>query len=251
MPTGGRLKITVRSVEEVPAVRRHAPVKGAFVAISIEDSGSGIEPLTLSRIFEPFFTTKPATKGTGLGLSQVYGFAKQSGGEIDVRSRVGEGTCFTLYLPRAAGFGDPAVQSSTPDAPRQTLKLTVLLVEDNDDVGQFASGLLSAVGHAVARASSAKDALKILEEDCQKFDLVFSDVVMPGMDGVDLAKEIRSRWPDLPVVLTSGYSHVLAVEGNHDFALLQKPYSIQELEAFLDRAVPNSNRRSSPHGHVG
>ncbi|MEJ8853728.1 PAS domain S-box protein [Variovorax robiniae] len=238
MPEGGTLKISARSVDEVPAVRRHAAVKGAFVAISIEDSGSGIEPLTLARIFEPFFTTKPATKGTGLGLSQVYGFAKQSGGEIDVRSRVGEGTCFTLYLPRTAGEVCAATGGGLSDVPRETPRLCILLVEDNDDVGQFASGLLSALGHSVTRAGSAKEALTILEANRETLDLVFSDVVMPGMDGVDMAKEIRSRWADLPVVLTSGYSHVLAVDGDHGFALLQKPYSIQELEDFLYRAMP-------------
>ncbi|MEJ8851574.1 PAS domain S-box protein [Variovorax rhizosphaerae] len=242
MPDGGTLTVSARNVDEVPAVRRHAAVKGAFVAISVEDSGSGIEPLTLGRIFEPFFTTKPATKGTGLGLSQVYGFAKQSGGEIDVRSRVGEGTCFTLYLPRAAGEAGTATQSGTTDAPQETRPLSILLVEDNEEVGQFATGLLAAVGHSVVRAASAKEALKFLETDRPKVDLVFSDVVMPGMDGVDMAKEIRRRWPGLPVVLTSGYSHVLAVDGDHDFALLQKPYSIQELEAFLDRAMADCDR---------
>ncbi|MDM0114039.1 PAS domain S-box protein [Variovorax sp. J22R133] len=246
MPTGGRLKISVCNVDEVPAVRRHPSVKGSFVATSVEDSGSGIEPLTLGRIFEPFFTTKPSTKGTGLGLSQVYGFAKQSGGEISVRSRVGEGTCFTLYLPRATTDAvDPTVPNGTTDALQKMARLSILLVEDNEDVGQFASGLLSAVGHSSTRAASAKEALEILESKRDQIDLVFSDVVMPGMDGVDLAKEIRSRWADLPVVLTSGYSHVLAVEGHHGFALLQKPYSIQELEAFLDRAVSSAPRRAS------
>ncbi|WP_213954734.1 PAS domain-containing sensor histidine kinase [Variovorax sp. dw_954] len=242
MPTGGTLKISVANVEEVPPVRRHAALKGAFVAIAISDSGSGIEPLTLGRIFEPFFTTKPATKGTGLGLSQVYGFAKQSGGEIDVQSRVGEGTCFTLYLPRATGGVGTAAQDGAATAPRKALELSILLVEDNDEVGQFSSGLLCAVGHSVTRAASAKETLKILEAGREKFDLVFSDVVMPEMDGVDLGRQIRHRWPDLPVVLTSGYSHVLAVDGDHGFSLLQKPYSIQELEAFLDRAMADARR---------
>ncbi|MET0541535.1 MAG: PAS domain S-box protein [Variovorax sp.] len=242
MPEGGTLKVSVRNVNEVPAVRRHAAVQGAFVAISIADSGSGIEPLTLQRIFEPFFTTKPATKGTGLGLSQVYGFAKQSGGEIDVQSRVGEGTCFTLYLPRAEDGAGAASQDGTRAAPGPARELSILLVEDNDEVGQFSSGLLSAVGHSVTRAASAQEALAILEAGREKFDLVFSDVVMPGMDGVDLGRHIRSRWPDLPVVLTSGYSHVLAVDRDHGFALLQKPYSIQELEAFLDRAMADARR---------
>ncbi|HSV58439.1 MAG TPA: PAS domain S-box protein [Variovorax sp.] len=234
MPEGGRLKISSRNVNEVPAVRRHAAAKGDFVAISIEDSGAGIEALTLTRIFEPFFTTKPTSKGTGLGLSQVYGFAKQSGGEIDVRSRMGEGTCFTLYIPRA-GAAELATSHPAQARPQATDKLSILLVEDNDDVGQFALALLSEVGHATTLAGNASEALGILAAEHASFDLVFTDVVMPGMDGIEMAKEVRSRWPDLPIVLTSGYSHVLAKEGDHGFALLQKPYSLQELETFLER----------------
>ena len=234
MPEGGRLKISARNVSEVPAVRRHAAAKGEFVAISVEDSGSGIEALTLTRIFEPFFTTKPTSKGTGLGLSQAYGFAKQSGGEIDVRSRMGQGTCFTLYIPRA-GAAELPTSHPAQARPQAADKLSILLVEDNDDVGQFALALLSEVGHSTTRAGNASEALGILAAEHANFDLVFTDVVMPGMDGIELAKEVRSRWPGLPIVLTSGYSHVLAKEGDHGFALLQKPYSLQELETFLER----------------
>jgi len=241
MPQGGVLKISACDATELPETGREGAAKGDFVAVSIEDNGSGIEPLTMSRIFEPFFTTKPSTKGTGLGLSQVYGFAKQSGGEIDVRSRVGEGTRFTLYLPRATQAEQLAARSQvgTSDAPRNAPRLSILLVEDNDDVGQFAQGLVSEVGHTATRAANANEALNILEARRAEFDLVFTDVVMPGMDGVELARRIRERWPDLPVALTSGYSHVLAADGSHGFELLQKPYSIQELEAFLDRTGLN------------
>ena len=241
MPEGGRLKISACNASEVPAMRQHAAVEGGFVAISVEDTGRGIEPLTLARIFEPFFTTKPANHGTGLGLSHVYGFAKQSCGEIDVRSRVGEGTCFTLYLPRAraaarpakARLGDASVTESV------ATRRSVLLVEDNDDVGQFASALMNEVGHTVTRATNAGEALDLLRAQPERFDLVFTDVVIPGMNGVELAKEIRLQWPDLPVALTSGYSHVLtSSEEHHDFELLQKPYSVQELESFLNRIPP-------------
>ncbi len=240
MPEGGRLKICARNVGKVPAVRQHAAVNGGFVAISVEDSGRGIEPLALARIFEPFFTTKPANHGTGLGLSQVYGFAKQSCGEIDVRSRVGEGTCFTLYLPRASA-GAKSLKNRPGGASVQESMATrrsVLLVEDNDDVGQFASTLMHEVGHTVIRAANAGEALDILRAQPERFDLVFTDVVIPGMNGVELAREIRLQWPDLPVALTSGYSCVLASGGHHDFELLQKPYSIQELESFLSRIPP-------------
>lgn len=237
MPEGGRLKISTRNVGAVPAIRRHAGAKGDFVAMAIEDSGSGIEPLTLGRIFEPFFTTKPANKGTGLGLSQVYGFVKQSGGEIDVRSRLGEGTCFTLYLPRAKVGVSAARPGDAPGAPEAAPTLSILLVEDNDDVGHFALGMLTEIGHSATLAVSANEALEILEAQRTRFDLVLTDVVMPGMNGVELANEIRARWPDLPVALTSGYSHALAERANDGFCLLQKPYSIQELEAVLARTV--------------
>jgi len=235
MGSGGTLKISTRNVSGIPPVRRHAAARGDFVAVSIEDTGSGIEPLTLARVFEPFFTTKPISKGTGLGLSQVYGFAKQSGGEVDVRSKVGEGTRFTLYLPRAVGV--PAAARAAPRAAQEVAPLSILLVEDNIEVGTFAAGLLGEVGHAVTRACSGIEALEILDQRRSEFGLLFTDVVMPGMDGIALAKAVRARWPDLPVVLTSGYSHVLAREGMHGFELLQKPYSIQELEAALVRAL--------------
>jgi PAS domain S-box-containing protein len=236
MPAGGRLKVSVREVDEVPHVRGHAAAQGEFLAVSIEDTGTGIEPAVLARIFEPFFTTKPVTKGTGLGLSQAYGFAKQSGGEIDAASRPGEGTCFTLYLPRTA----KSARITVPDEPAsggEPRSLAILLVEDNDDVGNFASSLLVELGHSATRAANANDALSLLRERHADFDLVFSDVVMPGMNGVDLAREIRAHWPDLPVVLTSGYSHVLTDERDREFELLQKPYSVGELQALFGRAV--------------
>ena len=242
MPAGGRLKISARNVDEVPPVRGHAAAQGEFLAVSIEDTGSGIEPAALTRIFEPFFTTKPVSKGTGLGLSQAYGFAKQSGGEIHAVSRVGEGTRFTLYLPRTTKAVRVAAPEAAPDDVEPGSKLSILLVEDNDDVGDFGLGLLEDMGHRATRAGNANDALAILQERHGQFDLVFSDVVMPGINGVELAREIRQRWPQLPVVLTSGYSHVLADERSHEFELLQKPYSVRELQALFERAVPSVMR---------
>ena len=232
MPAGGTLRISARRVDGVPAVRRHAPVQGSFVAVSIEDSGTGIDEETLERIFEPFFTTKEVNKGTGLGLSQVYGFAKQSGGEISVESEIGRGSRFTLYLPRLDQKAPTAAPSVTP-AVMPSDRRTVLLVEDNETVGSFAHNLLQELGQDVTWATGAEDALRILDEHQGRFDLVFTDVVMPGMNGIDLAQEVRQRWPDLPVVLTSGYSHVLAEEGSHGFELLQKPYTLEGLMGVL------------------
>lgn len=237
MVDGGRLKISARTVASIPAVRGHASARGAFVAVSVEDSGTGIEPTTLERIFEPFFTTKEVNRGTGLGLSQVYGFAKQSGGEIDVSSRLGEGTIFTLYLPHAGnGRSESSNGGQMADTAAPTGRARILLVEDNEKVGEFALGLLKELGQSVTWETNAGSALETLEARRGEFDVVFSDVVMPGMNGIELGREIRSRWPDLPVVLTSGYSHVLAEEGSHGFPLLQKPYSIEGLLAVLNGA---------------
>jgi len=228
MPGGGALRVSARAVNGVPAVRNHAAAEGAFVAIAVEDSGTGIDPMLIERIFEPFFTTKGPSKGTGLGLSQVYGFAKQSGGEVSVESEVGRGTTFTLYLPRAQG--DRRIASAAVAVDRPALQVRrVLLVEDNETVGQFALSLLEDLGQVATWATHADAALQILEARRGDFDMVFSDVVMSGMNGIDLGHEVRRRWPDLPIVLTSGYSHVLAEEGNHGFTFLKKPYTVDAL----------------------
>jgi CheY-like chemotaxis protein len=188
----------------------------------------------LERIFEPFFTTKELGKGTGLGLSQVYGFAKQSGGELHVESEVGRGSIFTLYLPRteAKPVVAPTRPDEGPEAPADGRR-NVLLVEDNTGVGEFARQMLDDLGYAATWAPNAEAALDLLDEDASRFDVVFSDVIMPGMNGVELGKEIRRRWPDLPVVLTSGYSDVLANGGAQHFELLHKPYSAEGLSRAL------------------
>jgi PAS domain S-box-containing protein len=232
MPDGGLIRISAARADRVPPTRGHAAADGAFLVVTVEDTGSGITPETLERIFEPFFTTKPVNKGTGLGLSQVYGFAKQSGGEIGVASKVAEGSAFSLFLPEApATAASDAGASDTSAAPVPARH--VLLVEDNETVGEFASTLLGELGQTVTWAKSAAEALRVLEAGHSQIDLVFSDVVMPGMDGVALGQEIRQRWPDLRVVLTSGYSHVLAEEGHYGFTVLQKPYSVDGLLRML------------------
>ncbi|MFC7478005.1 PAS domain S-box protein [Dankookia sp. GCM10030260] len=230
----GRLMLRTWLAGGVPSTRGHASAPGAFVAVSVTDTGSGIAPEMLDRIFEPFFTTKEVGKGTGLGLSQVYGFAKQSGGEVAVESEVGHGTSFTLYLPRveakaAMAPSDFQAGADMPAAGRRR----VLLVEDNTQVGEFARQMLEDLGNGATWAPNAKAALELLDEDASRFDVVFSDVVMPGMNGVELGREIRRRWPNLPVILTSGYSQVLADGGAQDFELLHKPYSVEGLSRAL------------------
>jgi CheY-like chemotaxis protein len=215
------------------------------VAISVRDTGSGITSERLAAIFEPFFTTKEVGKGTGLGLSQVYGFAKQSGGDVLVESEVGHGATFTLFLPRVTSA---ALEGSGPDT-REESRIQfgrghrVLVVEDNVEVGRFSTQLLHDLGYQTTWAANADEALQLLS-DGVGFDVLFSDVVMPGMSGVELGEEVRRRYPDLPVVLTSGYSHVLAEEGRHGFELLQKPYAAEDLSRILGSVLGNAQSKA-------
>ena len=239
----GRLTVEVGPVRQVPAIRGAPPVSGDFVAVSLTDTGAGIPPETLGQIFEPFFTTKPVGAGTGLGLSQVFGFAKQSGGEVEVRSQPGRGATFVLYLPRA----DPverAGDSVLAERLAEGQGACVLVVEDNAAVGAFSTQALEELGYRTVLAADADAALAELAKDPDRFDAVFTDVVMPGMNGVELGQEIRRRHQHLPVLLASGYSHVLAQDGAHGFELLHKPYSIEELSRMLSRTVTERRSRS-------
>jgi signal transduction histidine kinase len=235
----GKLVFQIEAVTDVPSVRGHAGAAGAFVAVTVSDTGCGIAQDQLPSIFEPFFTTKAVGKGTGLGLSQVFGFAKQSGGEIVVASEEGQGASFRLYLPRTAGqrVSGPAAPRSEPcPSPPQT-GLRILVVEDNDAVGQFAVEMLTDLGHSPIRAANAEEAFAKLGDDAGGFDAVFSDVMMPGMDGLAMAKILRKRFGALPILLASGYSHVAAQEGTHGFELLHKPYSVGALAERLEQVV--------------
>ncbi|MHB8285209.1 MAG: ATP-binding protein [Caulobacteraceae bacterium] len=230
----GRMTFRVDVVSGIPALRGHAPVPGDFIAVSVIDGGSGIEPSQIDKIFEPFFTTKEVGKGTGLGLSQVIGFAKQSGGDVNVQSAAGQGAVFTIYLPHSApGQELPKAITSQPESEYRRDVGCILVVEDNQVVGKFATETLQDLGYETIWAACAKDALELLASDASQFDLVFSDVIMPGMNGIELAETIRKAYPRLPVVLTSGYSDVLAEEGRHGFELIQKPYSVEVLSHIL------------------
>jgi CheY-like chemotaxis protein len=244
MPHGGHLTVAVDAVSTLPAVRRHEPIDGNFLTVSVTDTGTGIQADKIGRIFEPFFTTKDIGKGTGLGLSQVYGFAKQSGGDIDVTSEPGYGATFTLYLPSAVpeGLAPPDVSSDITDP---TLPGCVLVVEDNQQVREAAVQLLEDLGYTTAWAADATSALKLIGDDPDRFDVVFSDVVMPGpMDGVDLLREVRRRVPALPVILATGYSDVLAQGGSETFEFLRKPYSIEALSQLIRKV---QRRRLARH----
>jgi PAS domain S-box-containing protein len=238
MENEGCLTMSVEKARSIPALRGQASRSRDFVAISVADTGSGIPAENLGAIFEPFFTTKEVGKGTGLGLSQAFGFAKQSGGDIDVKSVPGEGAIFTIYLPQAAAPTSEAELATIGSEASTTGRgYRVLVVEDNDDVGQFSTELLEDLGYIVRRVANANAALAILAEDEFAVDLVFSDVIMPGMNGVELGGVIRQRFPGLPVVLTSGYSNVLAENADRGFELIQKPYSVEALSRILRKAM--------------
>ena len=237
MDGAGTLTLRLVCTDTMPGIRGHAPGKGSFAAVSLTDTGAGIPRDQVGRIFEPFFTTKEVGKGTGLGLSQVFGFAKQSGGDVDVQSVVGQGTTFTLYLPETED--ELPQEHETEDAAPSPVGSgqRVLVVEDNVEVGRFATQILEDLGYETTWAANGEEALEMLRAGEAKFDVVFTDVVMPGMGGIALAKELRRRLPDLPVVLTSGYSHVLAGDDQHGFEVLHKPYSADQLGRLLSQVT--------------
>lgn len=208
-----------------------------FVGIAVSDTGIGIPAARLERIFEPFFTTKQVGQGTGLGLSQVFGFARQSGGEVTVTSEVGHGSTFSLYLPRVPPDLLPQRQAPNTAPAVAGSGMSVLLVEDNIELANFAADGLTELGYSITLVDNATDALAELVADADRFDIVFSDIVMPGMTGLDLAQAVRDRGIGVPVVLTTGYSEAPSQDGNLDFELVQKPYAIDQLSRVLHRVA--------------
>jgi PAS domain S-box-containing protein len=234
MPNGGVVAI---SAENVTLARgdAKAEIEGDFVALRVTDTGSGIAPDVLEKVFDPFFTTKQVNKGSGLGLSQVHGFAHQSGGTVTIESTLGRGTTVTLYLPRghaaAAAAGEVEVESVRGGA--------VLVVDDNPEVAEVSASMLEQLGYEVRRVSDAAGALAAV--DAHAFDLVMSDIVMPGMDGVALARAVRARRPDLPVLLVTGYSEA-AAEAGAEFPVMRKPFQLAELSRATARMIAESKQ---------
>ncbi|MDP5279198.1 response regulator [Sphingomonas sp. DG1-23] len=225
MPDGGTLHIsTVREEGE----------QGPVIALSIADTGAGMDAPTIERAMEPFFTTKAAGKGTGLGLSQVYGFATQSGGDLRIESSPGNGTRVTILLPCS-----DLEQAASPEAPSMLSAGgrtgSVLLVEDNEEVGEFAEALLRELGHRVVRTRSGNEALEVAR--AARFDVVLSDVVMPGMSGLELAEALGAAQPELPVILTTGYSDEISRSGAGGRPVLLKPYRLDTLASVIDEML--------------
>lgn len=249
MPNGGT--IVVRG-ENLPDLNDEQIV-GDYVRLSVVDTGVGMGPEILSRVFEPFFTTKEVGKGSGLGLAQVHGFATQSRGMVRIRSEVGQGTSIELYLPRSHSV--PPKERHLIDLnmvrPKKDNHGRILLVEDDDEVAALVSEMLAQLGYEVTHAASGAAALGALA-DGRAVDLIFSDIMMPGgMNGVELAREIKRRRSDIPVLLTSGYSEAAIHDAElAGIRILPKPYHIDELAAALsavksDLGLDTGSRRSS------
>ncbi len=234
MSGGGTLTISVSGVPDGSGE--------PMATVAISDTGTGMDADTSSRIFEPFFTTKTTGKGTGLGLSQVYGFATQSGGDVLVESEPGKGTTVTLILPCSETGLIAAKKGDQPEIAHQP-RAEILVVEDNEEVGQFAEALLSELGHSVTLATSGEEALELTRK--HDYDVVFSDVVMPGMGGLRLSEQLAAEKPDLPVILATGYSQEIAQSGSGGRPVILKPYRLATLSQALVDAMHGS--AAKPH----
>jgi CheY-like chemotaxis protein len=238
MPDGGRLILETANVTAPPADEPGGPVSGDYVVIRIRDTGAGMAPEVIERAFEPFFTTKEVGRGTGLGLSQVYGFVSQSGGQVTIRSDLGQGTTVAIYLPRWMGA---VAEVPTPSAaqgplPRARDGEAVLVVEDEPDVRRLSVETLRELGYAVAEASDADEALRWLSAR-PAADLLFTDIVMPGMNGLQLAEQARAAMPTLKVLYTTGYARDASGAESVRSALLPKPFTIEQLARRVREAL--------------
>ena len=235
MPEGGVITITA---ENVTLKREDSPgqLEGDFAAITIADTGSGIAEEILPKVFDPFFTTKGGTKEPGLGLSQVHGFAHQSGGTVSIESKLGRGTRVTLYLPRARSLPERVAGEAANQAVGTG---KALLVDDNRDVLEVSALYLRELGYEVDTLDSAAPALKAIERE--SYSLVVTDVVMAGMDGIDLAQAIRKKQPAMPIVLVTGYSKVPPSVGE-EFVLVRKPYQLDDLSRAISTAMAAASK---------
>jgi signal transduction histidine kinase/ActR/RegA family two-component response regulator len=244
MPTGGKLTIETANVslDESYASRHQTVQAGHYVSLAVSDTGAGIAPENLTRIFEPFFTTKELGKGTGLGLSMVYGIVKQSGGNIWVYSEPGRGTSFKVYLPLLTAPADSLAFEQAPVSTHRGDE-TILLVEDDEQVRELASEALSAAGYTALVADSPQAAISICRDHAERIDLLLTDVVMPGIGGRELAKQLTAIRSDLRVLYMSGYTPQAILhhgELEADTFFLQKPFTPSSLAAKIREVLDHS-----------
>jgi two-component system, cell cycle sensor histidine kinase and response regulator CckA len=240
MPRGGTLTIETRDVDiQASPSALHPSLKaGRYVMLAVSDTGTGMDARTRERIFEPFFTTKSPNKGTGLGLSTAYGIVQQSGGSISVDTEVAKGSTFRIYLPRVEDEVSASRRSAAPVPARGTE--TVLVVEDEGSVRRVAEAILESAGYHVLVAASAEDALPLVQHHDGPVDLVLTDVVMPGMNGRDLAARLVALRPRVRVLYTSGYTDDTIIDHGvlkQDLLFISKPYSTGELTQKVRQAL--------------
>jgi two-component system NtrC family sensor kinase len=247
MPEGGKLTIeTSNAYLDEEYCEQHAGVTpGQYVLIAVTDSGAGMSAETIDHAFEPFFTTKETGKGTGLGLSQVYGFMKQSDGHVKIYSEPGEGTTIKLYLPRHDG-DEAALSADDSVGSERGSAETILIVEDDDGVRQYASEILRDLNYQIIEAKDSATALRLLEAD-KKFDLLLTDVVLPGKNGRELASEVERRRPGIKIIFMTGYSrNAIVHHGRLDpgTELIQKPLTERVLARKIRQVLD-----SAPNAH--
>ena len=254
MPNGGQITLTAHNAAmHNGQSARWGLAEGDYIEICVTDTGQGMPPDVLERVFEPFFTTKEPGKGTGLGLAQVYGFVKQSGGTAWVESRPGQGTSVHLLLPRS--LRECCAEISPVDMgggriPHGAGPISILVVEDNDDVASAVMDMLAQLGHEAMHVASVGAALGVISGD-RPIDLVFTDVLLPGGgSGLDLARELTQRKPDVPVVLTSGYGGgVTGRLAAANLPFLRKPYRIEALKMTIEAALGQQAPREQMQSH--
>ncbi|MBY5810742.1 ATP-binding protein [Rhizobium leguminosarum] len=234
MPGGGNLTIETANTElDERYSRMHSEVEaGQYVMISITDTGTGMSPEVIERAFDPFYTTKGPGKGTGLGLSQVYGYIKQSGGHIKIYSEIDRGTTLKIYLPRHVGTAGARLNvAGAQPLPQGSVKDTILVVEDDENVRTMTAESLHELGYTVLQAASGMEALMLLEQNAA-VDLIFTDIVMPQMSGRQLADIVQEKWPTIRILYTTGYTRNAIVHNgvlDHGVSLLAKPFSLEQL----------------------
>ena len=250
MPGGGKLTIETSNVTLDEAFVAHSPdvAAGDYAMLSITDTGTGIPPEMLAKVFEPFFTTKGVGKGTGLGLSMVYGFIKQSNGHIAIDSEVGRGTTFKLYLPRSVGEKEEATVCQPSPLPGGRER--ILVVEDDAQVRASVVRQLQRLGYTVSQAPDGAVGVAAFEAATQPYDLLLTDVIMPGpLNGKALADEVARRWPKTRVLFMSGYSEdVITHHGRLDAGvrLLSKPFRMTDLATTIREAFDEQGGAGKP-----
>jgi two-component system cell cycle sensor histidine kinase/response regulator CckA len=255
MPKGGT--VTIRTANETfvaPAAFGTAVMPaGDYVRIEVADTGTGIAPEHLGKIFDPFFTTKPVGQGTGLGLATVYGIVKQSGGFIDVKSEIGKGTAFQIFLPRHRIDANAAIVAEPEKAgPRDvTGQDTILLVEDEEAVRSFAARALKMRGYSVLEASGGEEALEIVKSAKAPIHLLITDVVMPNMDGPTLVRAVKRLKPEMAVIFMSGYAEEAFRRNDEkaeDLHFLPKPFGLKQLAAKVKEVLSGAPQPKKADG---